>query len=293
MSFVAVLLPLLFAQDSLRNAPEATKADLAELKDLILLDLKDPKSVTHANGLPDRWRVRRSLELACGWTDPDFVPPLLALLDGVPEHRIQAAGCLIRYQKPDLDRRVAAHSKHHQDLAGGCLSYPLSIQELTENYKRTGAVDSMLRAADVESNLITLQNGDPQSKMKAWIVLAEHAWFAPWQEYGLNATEVWYACKKSDAERALSRPILGAERAKQLLALGATDGDTGAPGDRRHHRKPLGIGVRRGRAGVPGHPEVHRHDICGTTGTRPTRPTHRSTPSAGILTRPISISSGV
>jgi hypothetical protein len=165
MIVVAVLLPLLLDQDSLRNAPEATKADLAKLKDLILRDLKDPKSVTHANGIPDRWRMRRTLQLACGWTDSDFIPPLLALLDDIPGYRIQAAGCLIRYQRPDLDLRVAAHSKHEQDLGAGCLSYTLSIQKLIDGYKRTRTVDSMLGAADIEANLITLQNGDPQSKM--------------------------------------------------------------------------------------------------------------------------------
>jgi len=153
--------------------------------------------------------------MACGWTDPDFVPPLLALLDGVPEYRLQAAACLIRYQKADLDRRVAIHSKYEQDLGGGCLPYVLSVQRLVDDYKRTQMVDSSLRPANVDANLISLQNGDPPTKVKAWTVLAHHDWFAPWQEYGLTATDIWDACDNGDS---LSRPMVGFDRAKQFLA---------------------------------------------------------------------------
>src|SRR5262249_44926977 len=56
-------------------------------------------------------------------------------------------------------------------------------------------------------------------RLEAWHHLASKEWFAPWQEYGLNATEVWRSCKKGDAGMALTHPILGAGRAAELLGI--------------------------------------------------------------------------
>jgi hypothetical protein len=219
MNVVASVLSLLLAQDAYRHFPESTKEDLAQLKEVILRDLKDPASATHANGLPDFWRMRRNLELACGWTDPDFIPPLLAILEGTSEFRVHAAACLVRYENPDLDRRVAAQGKVKQEMLSGCISHVLSIERLVDDYKRTRKLDSVLRPGDLLENLITLQNGAPPARLEAWKNLAAKEWFAPWREYGLNATEVWRSCKRGDAAMALSRPIVGADRAKDLLAL--------------------------------------------------------------------------
>src|SRR4030095_4029435 len=137
MNALSVILPLLLAQDGFGYAPEATRADLAQLKELILRDLKDPASAKHVNGLPDFWRMRRNLQLACGWTGSDFVPPLLAIRDGTSEFRVHAAACLIRYQRPDLDRRVAAHAKVSQEMLGGCMSYVLTLPRLMDDYQTT------------------------------------------------------------------------------------------------------------------------------------------------------------
>jgi hypothetical protein len=186
---------------------------------MLLLDLKDPNAATLANGRPHPWRVFESLQLACGWTDPDFVPPLLKLLDDDPRYRLHAAACLIRYDKPDLNRRVAVHSKHQHLLGGGCFVESVTVQGMLEKYRQKRTMPSLLGAANLEDNLVALQNSDPESRLNAWCVLASHQWFVPWKEYGLDPTCVWRATRRSNASRIWNGPIVGVERARNFLAL--------------------------------------------------------------------------
>jgi hypothetical protein len=201
-----------------REHPLTTSSDLRDLKALILRDLQDPKSVTQGNGLPDRARMLRSLQSASGWRDGDFIPPLLAILDQEPEYRLQAAACLVQYERVDLDRRVAAHSQHGQNLLGGDLVWTVTVQSVIEQYQRTHSVIPQLHPANVDQQLAALLSGKAVDRLKAWIGLASIGWFAPWQEYGLDATALWKAARK-DVFPAMSEPLVGAERALQFLAL--------------------------------------------------------------------------
>lgn len=210
---------------------EAISSDIARLKQFVFSDLSDPDSCRLANGRPDAYRLIGRLKLACGWTDPDFQKPLLAILGGRKEVRFYAAACLLRYRSPALDAEVEKwrdeNYRHHYTAD---IIDEQTIGELADQYHRDGSLPKFLSPLDLPDQLRRIASPDQGTRAEGYLGMLDAGVMLDPAMCRLEPTAIPQRSKHgSDLASLLSHLLVGADRAVPfvhgLRSAAKTDAD--------------------------------------------------------------------